>query len=164
MPLSPTPLPYRTHDHSACVEQALTEARRICHAENARLTPIRERVLELVWQSHRPLGAYDLLGVLAGDGRNAAPPTVYRALDFLQQHGLVHRIASLNAFIGCVRAGQRHTGFFLICRHCRNVLELSAPAIAASVHQATQEEGFAAEQTTLEISGLCPSCQAGGRT
>lgn len=161
--MAATPLPYRSHDHGACVQQALADAQRICRADNARLTPIRERVLELIWQSHKPLGAYDLLAVLASEGHSAAPPTVYRALDFLQQHGLVHRIASLNAFVGCVRADQRHTGFFLICRVCRNVLELSAPGITESVNKATQDEGFLPEETTLEISGVCPTCQAGAR-
>lgn len=87
-------LPYRPHNHDACVRDALAEARAICQARNARLTPIRQRVLELIWESHKPLGAYDLLGMLAQEGHNAAPPTVYRALDFLQQYGLVHRIAS----------------------------------------------------------------------
>ncbi|TBW54868.1 transcriptional repressor [Marinobacter halodurans] len=157
--MSQTPLPYRAHNHRACVDQALADAHRICNDAHARLTPTRERVLELIWQSHKPLGAYDLLGALAQEGQNAAPPTVYRALDFLQQHGLVHRIASLNAFVGCAHAGHRHTGFFLICRACRNVLELSAPQVAAAVDKAAQEEGFAAEDTTLEIAGLCPACQ-----
>ncbi|MEQ5835819.1 Fur family transcriptional regulator [Marinobacter mangrovi] len=160
--MSQTPLPYRPHNHRACVDQALADAHRICNDAKARLTPTRERVLELIWQSHKPLGAYDLLGALAQDGHNAAPPTVYRALDFLQQHGLVHRIASLNAFVGCAHAGHRHTGFFLICRACRNVLELSAPHVAEAVDQAAQDEGFAAEDTTLEIAGLCPACQQEG--
>lgn len=102
-------LPYRPHNHQACVNQALDDARHICQQHNARLTPTRQRVLELIWQSHRPLGAYDVLAQLAAEGQNAAPPTVYRALDFLQQHGLVHRIASLNAFVGCAHPGKPHT-------------------------------------------------------
>lgn len=72
--MSPSALPYRPHNHDACVAQALTEARTICQQHNARLTPTRERVLELIWQSHKPLGAYDVLAVLAADGHNAAPP------------------------------------------------------------------------------------------
>lgn len=116
--MSSSALPYRPHNHDACVTQALADARAICQQHNARLTPTRERVLELIWQSHKPLGAYDVLAVLAEDGHNAAPPTVYRALDFLQQYGLVHRIASLNAFTGCTHAGKSHNGMFLICRSC----------------------------------------------
>ncbi|WP_372994183.1 Fur family transcriptional regulator [Marinobacter sp.] len=158
--MSARAIPYRPHNHDACVSQALTDARAICQKQNARLTPIRERVLELIWQSHKPLGAYDVLGELSSDGHNAAPPTVYRALDFLQQHGLVHRIASLNAFIGCTHAGENHTGMFLICRACGNVLELTAPDVSTEVCKAASEEGFRAETTTLEIAGLCPRCQA----
>ncbi|OAN88561.1 Fur family transcriptional regulator [Marinobacter sp. EhC06] len=158
--MSARAIPYRPHNHDACVSQALTDARAICQRQNARLTPIRERVLELIWQSHKPLGAYDVLGELSTDGHNAAPPTVYRALDFLQQHGLVHRIASLNAFIGCTHAGENHTGMFLICRACGNVLELTAPSVSTEVRKAASEEGFRAENTTLEIAGLCPRCQS----
>ena len=158
--MSARAIPYRPHNHDACVSQALTDARAICQRQNARLTPIRERVLELIWQSHKPLGAYDVLGELSSDGHNAAPPTVYRALDFLQQHGLVHRIASLNAFIGCTHAGENHTGMLLICRGCGNVLELTAPAVSKEVGKAASDEGFRAENTTLEIAGLCPRCQA----
>lgn len=152
-------LPYRPHDHDLCVARALTNARSICQSHNARLTPIRERVLELVWQSHQPLGAYELLAALAEDGRNAAPPTVYRALDFLQQYGLVHRIASLNAFIGCAHAGEHHTSVFLICRHCRNALELPSSAVSAAVTQTAAAHRFQVEDAIMEITGLCPRCR-----
>lgn len=98
--MTQAPLASRPHDHSRCVTHALTEAESICTRQGLRLTALRKRVLELVWHSHKPLGAYDILGVLSEeDGRRAAPPTVYRALDFLLENGLVHRIASLNAFI-----------------------------------------------------------------
>ncbi|WP_372964161.1 Fur family transcriptional regulator [Marinobacter sp.] len=157
--MSERALPYRPHNHQACVSQALSEARSICRDQNARLTPIRERVLELIWQSHKPLGAYDILGMLGAEGHNAAPPTVYRALDFLLQYGLVHRISSLNAFIGCAHAGEYHREMFLICRQCGNVLELAAPALSKSIESSAKTEGFLPEDITLEIAGLCPRCQ-----
>jgi len=157
--MTTNPLPYRPHNHDACVSQALADARQICQQANARLTPIRERVLELIWQSHKPLGAYDILAKLSADGHNAAPPTVYRALDFLQQQGLVHRIASLNAFIGCPHAGKRHTGLFLICRQCRNVLELTSPEVTEAVARSSDAEGFTPETTVIEVAGLCPACK-----
>ncbi|WP_166256754.1 Fur family transcriptional regulator [Marinobacter salicampi] len=159
--MSVSALPYRPHNHSACVSEALSDARRICRARNVRLTPTRERVLELVWQSHKPLGAYDLLALLTTEGYSAAPPTVYRALDFLQQNGLVHRIASLNAFIGCTHTGSRHSSLFLICRSCRNVLELTVPQVAEALGSVSEAEGFTAEETTVEIAGLCPACKSG---
>ena len=158
--MSARALPYRPHNHDTCVTQALTDARTICQDRNVRLTPTRERVLELIWQSHKPLGAYDVLAQLSDDGHNAAPPTVYRALDFLQQNGLVHRIASLNAFIGCTHAGEHHTGMFLICQGCGNVLELTAPSVSGAIKAATEAESFALDDITLEIAGLCPRCQS----
>ena len=154
-----TPLPYRQHNHKSCISQALADARAICRERGARLTPIRERVLQLIWQSHQPLGAYELLRALAEEGHPAAPPTVYRALDFLQQQGLVHRIASLNAFIGCPHAGQAHTGCFLICRNCRNVLELTGTDISAAIERQSHAQGFQVDAVTVEISGRCPACQ-----
>ncbi|MDC0662850.1 Fur family transcriptional regulator [Marinobacter sp. SS21] len=157
--MSSKALPYRPHNHAACVQQALAGARAVCKAQNARLTPTRERVLELIWQSHKPLGAYDVLAALAEDGHNAAPPTVYRALDFLLQYGLVHRIASLNAFIGCTHAGEHHTSVFLICRSCRNALELAAPSVADAVREAAAAQAFTPEETTIEIAGQCPNCR-----
>jgi Fur family zinc uptake transcriptional regulator len=98
--------------------------------------------------------------MLAQEGHNAAPPTVYRALDFLQQHGLVHRIASLNAFTGCNHAHERHTGMFLICQGCRNVAELTSDGVSGAVAQATAKEGFLPVETTIEVAGLCPRCQS----
>ena len=158
--MSARAIPYRPHNHDACVSQALTDARAICQRQNARLTPIRERVLELIWQSHKPLGAYDVLAVLAADGHNAAPPTVYRALDFLQQHGLVHRIASLNAFVGCTHTDKNHHGLFLICRCCGNVLELTAPGVSDAVQSAAADEAFQPDNMTIEVSGICPGCKS----
>jgi Fur family zinc uptake transcriptional regulator len=157
--MSASALPYRHHNHDACIADALADARSICQRQNARLTATRERVLELIWQSHRPLGAYDVLAMLAQDGHNAAPPTVYRALDFLQQNGLVHRIASLNAFIGCAHAGTPHQGIFLICYRCGNVLELSAPLVSEAISNAASDVKFQPDTVTVEVSGQCPRCQ-----
>lgn len=150
---------HHEHNHSHCIEQALSQARSLCKARKQRLTAIRELVLRLIWQSHQPLGAYDLLPALAEAGFNSAPPTVYRALDFLQAQGLVHRIASLNAFIGCPSPDHAHDGCFLICESCRTVVELAADAIINQVQQEALAMGFAVRQQTIEISGLCPNCR-----
>ncbi|WP_238558372.1 Fur family transcriptional regulator, partial [Pseudomonas syringae] len=115
----------------------------------------------LVWQSHKPLGAYDILAVLSDeDGRRAAPPTVYRALDFLLENGLVHRIASLNAFTGCNHPTHAHQGQFLICRLCHAAIELQHPAISNAVVDAAAGVGFAVEGQTVEIVGVCAGCKA----
>jgi len=152
--------PHCPHDHSRCVSDALAAAELVCERAGARLTALRKRVLELVWQSHRPLGAYDLLDTLAReDDRRPAPPTVYRALDFLQEHGLVHRIASLNAFIGCASPEHTHQGHFLICRNCRVAIELEQTLIHPAIAEVAQRMGFAVESETVEIAGLCAHCQ-----
>ena len=161
---SHTPRPRRDgfpppgHDHARCIEEALREAREVCEAHRVRFTALRERVLEIVWQSHRPLGAYTILDTLAGEGRSPAPPTVYRALDFLLEQGLVHRLASLNAFIGCARPGHPGTGQFLICRDCGAAAELNDAGIEREIGRSASARGFAAHHHTIEVSGLCRNC------
>ena len=148
------------HDHDQCVSDALRMAEQVCERAGARLTALRKRVLELVWQSHQPMGAYDLLETLsAEDDRRPAPPTVYRALDFLQEYGLVHRIASLNAFIGCVHPEHSHQGHFLICRNCRVAIELDQTLIQPVINDVARQLGFCVESETVEIAGLCAQCQ-----
>ena len=156
-----TPLAYTPHDHDHCVSSALAEADSLCLRQGVRLTALRRRVLELVWQSHRPLGAYDILATLSEqDGRRAAPPTVYRALDFLLENGLVHRIASLNAFIGCSHPEHPHQGQFLICRNCHTAIELEQASIAEAIESAARTVDFAVETQTVEVVGLCALCRS----
>ncbi|WP_296247031.1 zinc uptake transcriptional repressor Zur [Pseudomonas sp. UBA4194] len=155
-----TPLASLPHDHSHCVNSALSEADALCSKQGVRLTALRRRVLELVWQSHKPLGAYDILAVLSDqDGRRAAPPTVYRALDFLLDNNLVHRIASLNAFIGCNHPEHAHQGQFLICRDCHVAVELEQKTISDAIVNSALGVGFAVEGQTVEVVGLCAACQ-----
>lgn len=154
------PLACQPHDHRHCIEQALAEAETLCARHGLRLTALRRRVLELVWQSHKPLGAYDILAVLSEqDGRRAAPPTVYRALDFLLEHGLVHRIASLNAFVGCDHPDHAHQGQFFICRQCHAAIELERSTISDSILDSARSLGFRVEAQTVEVVGLCARCQ-----
>ncbi|KAA0694340.1 transcriptional repressor [Halopseudomonas laoshanensis] len=153
--------PHQPHDHDACVHDALAAAEHLCERAGVRFTALRKRVLELVWDSHKPLGAYDILDTLAReDGRRAAPPTVYRALDFLLEQGLVHRIASLNAFIGCASPEHRHQGQFLICRQCHIAIELDNSSIQDAIAASAKGFGFQVEGETVEITGLCAQCQA----
>ncbi len=150
--------PIPLHDHGACVRGALDAAEAECRRRGARLTDIRRRVLELVWESHQPVGAYALLDSLGREGRSAAPPTVYRALDFLVANGLVHRISLLNAFIGCSRPGHAHAGQFLLCAECGSAAELADDAIDAAIAQSAARLGFTVSRQTVEVEGLCPGC------
>jgi len=150
------------HDHDDCVAQAIHSAETICRARGLRFTAQRRRILAIVWNSHKPVGAYDILKSLKLAGHRAAPPTVYRALDFLIDANLVHRLDSLNAFIGCPDPDRPHTGQFLICRSCRSVAELSEPEISELVERKASGHGFTAEHQTLEVQGYCQACQISG--
>ena len=147
------------HDHGDCVEAALEEAIAVCGDPGVRLTPVRRRVLEIIWQGHRPLGAYAILEVLSGEGHSSAPPTVYRALEFLLTQGLVHRLSSLNAFVGCSRPGHPGAGQFLLCTACGTAAELNDPDIERAIEHGAAAEGFVCRDHTVEISGLCPRCR-----
>lgn len=147
------------HDHTLCIDSALKEAAALCRERQQRFTPIRELVLKLIWSSHKPLGAYDILPALAEAGFNSAPPTVYRALEFLQEQGLVHRIASLNAFIGCSHPSHKCHSSFLICTKCQSAVEIESDDISKAIHSCTETMGFKVANETIEISGLCHNCQ-----
>jgi len=148
------------HNHDKCIEDALGAAREICESRDTRFTPLRRKVLELVWTGHRPVTAYELLDMLSSDGKKrVAPPTVYRALDFLMEEGFVHRLESLNAFIGCPDPAHKHQGHFLICRECRTVTEINDAKLAAYIAKAADCQGYSCENSMLEIMGLCQDCQ-----
>jgi Fur family zinc uptake transcriptional regulator len=150
------------HDHGACIEGALAAAERLCTERGLRLTPVRRRVLELVWQRHAPIGAYEVLDLMRGDGRRVDPPTVYRALDFLRETGLVHRLESLNAYVGCSEPEAGHAGQFLICRDCRRVAEIEDPEIARTIDASAGRLGFRVGRQTVEVTGLCRDCRSAG--
>jgi Fur family zinc uptake transcriptional regulator len=162
---APAPSPFQTasHDHDHCVDTALDRAAQLCEGRGARLTELRRQVLALVWRGHEPVGAYAILEALRRSHSGAAPPTVYRALDFLIEQGLIHRIESLNAYVGCSRPDRQHVSQFLICGKCGATAELDDPAIAASVVRRADQLGFAVEQQTIEVRGFCPRCRRGAR-
>ena len=154
---------YTPHNHSHCIAEALSEAHALCQQRGARLTPLRETVLKLVWQSHQPIGAYDILAELTKqESRPAQPPTVYRALEFLQEQGLVHRLSSINAYIGCpnpsAHSNQAHRGGFLICEKCRVTIEVEDAAINKALQHCATEHGFSVSSASIELTGLCRNC------
>ena len=149
----------RGHDHASCIADALQRAEAHCAVAGAKLTPIRRRVLELIWQSHRPVGAYDLLAQLGGDGQKVAPPTVYRALDFLVEQGLVHRVESLNAFIGCSEPGHDVQQDIFICKSCGTAIEINDPELSARIQADAKALDFQVERQTIEVVGLCRDCR-----
>ena len=156
-----TPLASRPHDHSHCVHSALSEADTLCAQKGLRLTALRKRVLELVWQSHKPLGAYDILAVLSEeDGRRAAPPTVYRALDYLAAQGVVHYLPSLQKYVLCPHGQHDHFSQLLICQCCGLVEESSLEETTVSVlKQQAVRHGFVLLPQFIELQGICSACK-----
>ena len=155
------------HDHERCTADALAHAESLCSQRSQRLTPIRRQVLEVLLESHKPLGAYEIMeraagrgGKLAPNGGRPAPITVYRALDFLRDNGLVHRIESRNAFVACVN--NHATGdlvVFLICEHCGAVGEAPSAAVADQLKAAARAAGFTPQTPVIEIGGVCAHCR-----
>jgi len=150
----------RSHEHERCVSRAMRRADQLCQERGLKLTPLRKRVLELVWERHAPVTAYGILEKLSREGLGSAPPTVYRALNFLIGAGLVHRIDSLNAYFGCEEPRANHAAQFLVCRSCHGVTELGDPAISRLLAHRQRAAGFVADAPDVEIKGLCDGCRA----
>ncbi len=147
---------------SARTMAALDRASLLCEQRGTKLTALRRQVLGLVLESEAPTGAYDLLDRLRADRTGAAPPTVYRALEFLQEQGLVHRIERLAAFVGCVDgAPHDHAAQFLLCRSCGKVTEIDDHDLAHALSAAAKRIGFTVTGATVEAEGMCGVCAAG---
>jgi len=154
-------LAFAQHDHGHCSTDALSRAEALAVARGVRLTPVRRRVLEILLEEHKAMGAYDVLTRLAAEGFGNQPPVAYRALEFLVEQGLAHRIRRLNAFTACMHPGESHAPAFLICRLCDAVAEAPAAPVRAALDQAASDLGFAIERSNVEALGLCPTCRPG---
>ena len=154
---------FHPHDHQACVAEALGAAENLIAAQGLRLTPVRRRTLEILLERHEAMRAYDVLERLAADGFGHQPPVAYRALDFLVENGLAHRISRLNAFTACSHPGRDHHAAFLICRSCEAVAEICAAPVQAALKAEITEGAFTIERTSIEALGLCGACQTEGR-
>lgn len=146
---------------TARASEALAAAEALCRARGARLTAIRREVLASLYATHKPLGAYDIAADLAEQGhRKLAPITIYRALDFLMTEGLVHRLASRNAFVACPHQhAPQDLVAFLICEACGGVDELSSPALCRALAGLLKTERFEPHLQVLEIAGRCGHCR-----
>jgi len=157
-----------TAEGERAVEAALDRAQAACAARGAQLTELRRQVLRLILAAPQPIGAYALLDRLRAERPGAAPPTVYRALDFLQEQGLVHRVERLNAFMPCAGPephghcghGHDHPHQFLICAGCGATAEICDDSVTAAVSSAARAAGFVLHRSTVEIEGICATCAA----
>ena len=152
--------PAPDHDHNRCAADAIAHAEAVCAKRSQKFTPIRRQVLQALLSSHRPLGAYEVIDELAKSMQRPAPITVYRALDFLMENGLVHRIESRNAFVACVH-NHAASSFvvFLICERCGAVGEASSDEVTATLTSAARAAGFTPKSPVLELSGVCTHCR-----
>jgi len=155
-----TLLGFEHHDHQSCKRTALATAEAYCADHGLNLTPVRRRVLEILLEGHKAMGAYDILDMLRAEGRGAQPPVAYRALDFLVTNRFAHKIERLNAFIACSHPDAAHTPAFLICRCCKAVAETHAAPARGMLGEAADAAGFEIEQAVVEAVGRCPRCRA----
>lgn len=159
-------LEHSEHDHGHCAEDAIARAEAVSAAEGLRFTDQRRRVLAALAQSHVPASAYDVIDRLARDGARPAPISVYRALDFLVEHGFAHRIESRNAYIACSRGETGHDHpdpggsiVFLLCDQCGAAAEAGAAGLTAALDTVSREAGFTPRAAVIEIRGLCARCR-----
>jgi len=152
---------FEAHDHAACTAEMMATADAYCSANRLQFTPTRRRVLEILLEEHRALGAYDILERLSQEGLGAQPTVAYRALDFLSAHGFVHKVERLNAFVACAHPQEAHVPAFMICRLCESVAEACLSPSRTVLGKAARETGFRIERTVVEAEGLCPNCITG---
>ncbi|HEY9130611.1 MAG TPA: transcriptional repressor [Dyella sp.] len=146
------------HDDPEGFVRAVEEA---SEERGLRLTPLRKEVLELIAAAGKPVKAYDLLDQLRERHGNAAPPTVYRALDFLLEHQFIHKLESINAFVSCHHPAEAHQVPFLICDVCSSAQEVCDERVAELIDAQAKAFGFRAQGQTLEVHGVCKDCRKG---
>jgi Fur family zinc uptake transcriptional regulator len=153
--------PAAPHDHAHCTAELLARAEKACAAQGARLTGQRREILNCVAESHKAVGAYDIIARLGRQGPRPAPITVYRALDFLTAHGLVHKIESRNAFVACLHPHAGNGAALLVCETCGTVAEMDCDAAFLELQMAAADQHFATRHTVIELTGTCAECAGG---
>ena len=144
------------HHHKLCREDALAAAEKVCAEVGARFTKSRREVFGALWGGHKALTAAEIMEKIG----NSQPPMTYRSLEFLKQHGLIHHIASLNAYVGCLHAEEEnHVGQMLVCTGCRTVTEVDPQDELQALFSAAKDENFNVQSTHIEMLGLCRNCQ-----
>ena len=152
------------HQHRHDAKAFVGAVASACELRGLRLTPLRLRVLELIAASEKPVKAYDLLDQLREGRSGAAPPTVYRALDFLLEHRFIHKLESINAYVGCHHPNEAHQVPFLICDVCSSAVEVCDERVSKLLSEQARERGFKPRAQTLEMHGVCAHCTDTGRS
>tara|TARA_B110000444_G_scaffold132628_1_gene124600 strand:+ start:66 stop:533 length:468 start_codon:yes stop_codon:yes gene_type:complete len=145
-------------DHRKCITNAMELADQICEEKQLKFTNLRRDVLRMIWERHAPQKAYDLLDKLQATNRSAKPATVYRTLDFLKENGFIHKVKSLNAFVGCSHPLKHAECYFLICDNCKEINECCDGDITSAINTMTKKNRFFVKNATVEIAGRCNEC------
>lgn len=140
-------------------DRLMRKAEKLCQQRGARMTDTRKEVFSILAQQAGSIGAYDLLERLKQVVPNAKPPTIYRALDFLQEQGFVHKISSSNSFVLCSHFDHHHPVQMLICEACGDVQEIQSEGVYAELQHQAEDHGFRVQEQTIEAHGLCANCQ-----
>jgi Fur family zinc uptake transcriptional regulator len=150
---------HKLHHHRHDAKSFVRAVELASRERGLRLTPLRREVLELLADADKPVKAYDLLDQLRSRLANAAPPTVYRALDFLLEHGFIHKLESINAYVSCHHPAEAHQVPFLICDVCATAVEVCDERVADLIEAQAKTLGFRAQAQTLEVHGVCKDCR-----
>lgn len=157
-----TPTGLRPHNHEGCVARALERAEKLGATSRIQLTPVRRRTLEILLESHKAMGAYEIAERLGKSGLGSQAVVAYRGLEFLMAHGFVHKIEGLNAFVACAHAGEQvgehHAPVFMVCDSCHKVAEAQAQSAQGSLGETAKELGFSISRTIVEAHGTCAQC------
>ena len=151
-------MPITHHNHANCTAELISRAELTCAKRGTRLTEQRKDVLSSVAESHSAVGAYEIIERMASGGVRPAPITIYRALDFLLDHDLVHKIESRNAYVACSGSHANNQPTLLICDRCGIVDEVIEPATNSSLQSTAATKHFAINKTVIELSGICNQC------
>jgi len=146
------------HDHQRCKRSVMYAVKALCKERQLRFTPVRQRTLEILLQSHRGLGAYEVLAKLASNGLAQKPPQVYRALGFLIEQGFAHKLEQQNAYVACCEPGTCVNPCFMVCASCGRVAEQPVPSAARQLVAAASDLGFSASKSVMELVGVCNEC------
>ena len=150
---------FSCNDHHQCKEEAFNRAKHLCDERNLRFTELRQRVFDIVWESHQPVKAYDIIRKMSSEAHTVKPPIVYRSLDFLLEHRLIHKLASVSAYTGCKHPTHEHDCAFLICTACNNAQEFCHDELSEHILGVIDMHSFSKEKKIVEVLGTCQNCR-----
>ncbi len=132
-----------------------------CGSKGGRLTRKRKVVLSSLLLMDKAASAYELEAFCRQQGEDISVMSVYRSLEYLQAHQLVHKLNVTNKYVVCCDLAGHHHGVtqFLVCQHCLKVKEvaLSQQAIQKIIGD-VESEGFQLVDSQVEISCVCEGC------